>query len=432
MSASNWVEPIPGPAETAAAPAIAEEAPRWSLATRIAFRFLFPFFLLVYLPTPLDFALPSLGESFSKSWNDVVQLIAANILGVTAAKVPTGSGDTMWDWVRVLIIVTLSAAIALVWSIVDRRAQSYPRLHAALRIYLRFALAGAMIAYGAMKVIPSQFPAPSLGRLMQTYGNSSPMGLLWTFMGASVAYNVFAGAGEMLGGLLLTMRRTTLAGALVSAAVLINIVVLNFSYDVPVKLYSSELLLTSLFLVAPDTKRLMAFFLQDHRPAGRKWLRVSLAVLRTAAVAVFVFVMFRQALELRRRYGTAAPKGPMYGIWTVGELKENGVVRPPLYTDATRWRRMVFTSKRASIQLVNEQWVRYNAADDQYGFVLRKNEDLTYQAPFYYTSRDPKTVLVHGTMDGKKIELTLHKEPEPTFLLNTRGFHWITEFPFTR
>jgi hypothetical protein len=39
---------------------------------------------------------------------------------------------------------------------------------------------------------------------------------------------------------------------------------------------------------------------------------------------------------------------------------------------------------------------------------------------------------VHGTMDGKKIELTLHKEPEPKFLLNTRGFHWITEFPFNR
>jgi hypothetical protein len=424
--------PAPAPAQTTAALAIAEEAPRWSLVTRLAFRFLFPFFLLVYLPTPLDFALPSLGEFFSRTWNEVVQLVAANILDVTAARVPTGSGDTMWDWVRVLIIVTVSAAIALVWSIVDRRAQSYPRLHAALRVYLRFALAGAMIAYGAVKVIPSQFPAPSLARLTQTYGSSSPMGLLWTFMGASVAYNVFAGAGEMLGGLLLTMRRTTLAGALVSAAVMANIVVLNFSYDVPVKLYSSELLLTALFLIAPETKRLMAFFLQDHRPAGRKWLRVSLSVLRTVVVAVFVFVMFRQALDARRTYGTTAPKGPLYGIWTVGELKENGVVRPPLYTDATRWRRMVFTGQRASIQLVNEQWVRYNAAPDQYGFVLRRGDDPTYQAPLYYIRQDPQTVLVHGTMDGKKIELTLHKAPEPKFLLTTRGFHWITEFPFNR
>lgn len=426
MSASSWAEPAPA----VSAPATAEER-RWSLATRIAFRFLFPFFLLLYLPTPIDFALPSLGGTFSRSWNDVVRLVAGNVLGVTARRVQTGSGDTTWDWVRVLVIVTVSAAIALIWSIVDRRARSYPRLHAGLRIYLRFALAAVMIEYGAMKLFPSQFPPPSLGRLMQTYGSSSPMGLLWTFMGASMAYNVFAGAGEVLGGLLLTTRRTTLAGALVSAAVMTNVVMLNFCYDVPVKLFSSELLLTALFLIAPDAKRLAAFFLQDHRPGGRKWLRGSLRVLRTVAVAVFVFSMFQNAWRARRTYGTDGARGSMYGVWTVAELKENGVVRPPLSTDTTRWRRMVFGGQRVSIQLVNEEWVRYSASDDQYGFVLKKR-DPPYEAPFYFDSRTPQMVLVHGTVDGKRVELTLHKEPEPEFLLTTRGFHWISEFPFNR
>src|SRR5947199_1204250 len=105
-----------------------------------------------------------------------------------------------------------------------------------------------MLSFGAYKVIKSQFPAPSLDRLLEPYGDSSPMGLLWTFMGASKAYTIFGGFAEMLGGALLTVRRTTLLGALVCIGVITNIVMLNFSYDVPVKLYSTHLLLMAIFL----------------------------------------------------------------------------------------------------------------------------------------------------------------------------------------
>lgn len=48
-------------------------------------------------------------------------------------------------------------------------------------------------------MIPTQFPTPTADKLMQPYGESSPMGILWTFMGSSTAYTIFAGtAGEVL------------------------------------------------------------------------------------------------------------------------------------------------------------------------------------------------------------------------------------------
>ena len=99
-----------------------------------------------------------------------------------------------------------------------------------------------MILYGASKVFMGQFGPPGFGRLLETYGDSSPMGLLWTFMGFSQGYTFFAGLAEMLGGVLMITRRTTLLGAMVSAGVLSNIVLLNFFYDVPVKQFSSHLL----------------------------------------------------------------------------------------------------------------------------------------------------------------------------------------------
>src|SRR5262249_24545008 len=129
---------------------------------------------------------------------------------------------------------------------------AYPRLWELLRIYVRYALALILIGYGLAKVVKTQFQAPSGVRLLEPFGQSSPMGLLWTFMGFSTAYTFFAGASEVLGGVLLLWRRTTTLGAMVSAAVLFHIVMLNFCYDVPVKLYSAHLFLMAVLLLLPD------------------------------------------------------------------------------------------------------------------------------------------------------------------------------------
>src|SRR6185369_17105359 len=136
------------------------------------------------------------------------------------------------------------------------------RLHRHVYTYLRFYVASAMFSYGIQKVIPAQFLPLSLDRLVQTYGSSSPMGLLWTFMGASPAYEMFAGAAELLAGLLLIFRRTALLGALVTIGVMSNVVALNLAFDASIKIYASHLLLMAVFLAAPDARKLAGFFLR--------------------------------------------------------------------------------------------------------------------------------------------------------------------------
>ena len=125
-----------------------------------------------------------------------------------------------------------------------------------------------ILSYGFFQVLPLQFPEPGPDRLIMSYGDSSPMGLLWRFMGASRPYTVFGGLAEALGGLLLLWRRTTLLGALVAFGLLLNIVMLNFSYDVPVKLFSSLLLGLALFLVWPDVGRLVDLFVRNRPGAA--------------------------------------------------------------------------------------------------------------------------------------------------------------------
>src|SRR5207247_818050 len=75
-----------------------------------------------------------------------------------------------------------------------------------------------MLYVGMVKVIPTQFPAPSLLTLVAPVGNLSLQGFLWTSIGASAPYQIFTGIVEVLGGLLLLAPRTTLLGAMICLA----------------------------------------------------------------------------------------------------------------------------------------------------------------------------------------------------------------------
>lgn len=416
MSASSLVEAVP---------AVEVRREGWSLATRVAFRFCFAFLLLYNLPFPLNFIPRLEAEALVLSgWTFLIDLVAQPWFGVKADGTFNGSGDKSWDWIQFFLQVSIAAAVTLVWSVVHRRAESYPRLHHWLRVYVRFSLAVVMITYGAMKVIPSQFPAPTLDRLAQPFGEASPMGLLWTFMGASAAYTIFTGAGELLGGLLLTTRRTTLAGALLCAAVMLHVLVLNLCYDVPVKLFSSVLLFQSLFLLAPDAKRLAAVLFAG--PARASWWKVAI---RTVAVLAFVTYSLGSVYSAT----TKRARSPLRGIWNVAQMTVDGVEQPPLLTNGTRWRRVFFDNTRfIAIQFVSDKHDRYAVALGPRAFTLTKRTDPSYRAVFEYKRVDPRTLVLDGKMDGRKIHATLQLDAEKEFLLNTRGFRWVNEYPFNR
>ncbi len=414
MSASSLAEAVP---------AVETREREWSLTTRVAFRFTSVFLLL---QAPL-FVWPLAGPAVA-AWDPLVKAAAQSLFGLKADVLPNGSGDTTWNWVQLFLTVAISVVATLLWSVIELRATSYPRLHRWLRVYVRFALAATLIFYGAVKVFPSQFPPPSLDRLLTPMGDASPMGLLWAFMGASFAYNVFTGAGEVLAGLLLTTRRTTLAGALLGGAIMTHVAALNFMYDVPVKIFSSLLVFMALVLIAPDAKRLLAFFFV---PAPRAaWWKIGV---RTVLVLAFVAYAFSGAATARKERGDIALKSPLYGIWNVEEMTVDGVVRPPLLSETSRWRRFVFDSRRfLAIQLVSDHRDRYTIDLAERTFTLGRRDDPAYKASFEYSRPDPGTLIVDGTMDGKRIHAKLRRAEDREFLLTTRGFHWINEYPFHR
>lgn len=425
----------------------AESGPQWGPVRRALFRFLFSYLVLYNLPFPLN-VIPVYGEvlkqSYLEIWKGIVPWVGERVFGVDASYHLSGSGDTTFNYVLVFCYLILALAATAVWTFLDRQRANYAQLHGWLRVYIRFALAAAMLVYGAYKVIPEQFGTPFPSDLLQPIGESSPMGLLWTFMGASIPYVIFTGVGEMLGGLLLVARRTTLLGALVCIGILSNVVMFNLSYDVPVKLYSSHLLLMAVFLAASDLSRLANLFVWNRRvpPAEQRPLfssrrgHLAALVFRTVFILYVAVAALQRSHESRQEYADVATRErqSLYGIWEVEELAVDGAVRPLLATDETLWRRLVFEWPGVlGIQYAQESAVReYELKLDPgpQAFTLCCEPEWTAAISFHRV--EPDVLALEGTVNGKQIRGRYRRMDDSRFLLISRGFHWINEWPINR
>ena len=239
------------------------QVPPWNRLTRVAFRFCFVYFGLYSFATPIvgglilfpNFSFPNLGTHWPL--RQITFWVAAHLFGVTSPLVYAGnSGDTTFHWVQTFWLLIFSALAAAIWSWLERGQKHDIALHKWFRLFVRFGLAAQMFYYGLAKVIPTQFPPPSLVTLVEPVGNLSRTDLLWTFIGASTSYQIFTGGAEVLGGMLLVVPRTTMLGALICLADMIQVFVPNMTYDFGLKLISFHLILMSLVLLSPDFWRL--------------------------------------------------------------------------------------------------------------------------------------------------------------------------------
>lgn len=425
----------------------AADSPRWHLAKKIAFRFTFIYFLLYSLPFPLQ-QIPYVGyvtQYYYLFWRTVVPWVGYKILriGYEIPMAMSGSGDKTYDWVQAFCFLTLAIIVTAIWSLLDRKRPNYEKPHQWFTLYMRFVLAGWMIVYGAMKAIPVQMSPPRLTKMLGQYGDFSPMGILWSFMGSSPAYTSITGSIELLGGILLIFPRTALLGAVVSFAAMTQVFILNMCYDVPVKLFSFNLVMMSLFLLAPHLGRITKVLLLNRstepapirRWAERKWLNRSVLIAQIVFGLYLVGSSLNSYYQAYYTYGAATPKPPLYGIWTVEDFTINGEVKLPLITDETRWHRIIIQNQNGlTIQPMrgSNQMYRTQLDMENKTLSLGKGNDQEWKADFTFDEFEPGQMKLAGVIDGNRIEARLVRFDETQFLLNSRRFRWIQEQPFNR
>ena len=187
-----------------------------------------------------------------------------------AGPMPNGyrgdNGDVAEEFGRLLIAIVIAVVGAVVWTVADRRKPGARWAGDALNLLLRYSIALGLTSYAIAKVLPVQFGTGSIGTLglEQRIGEMRPMSLLWTFMMYSRPYAFFGGVMELAVVVLLCFRRTATLGAVLCLAVMTNVAVLNYAYGVPVKLYSTMIVLSAVVLLLYDARRLWAVFVTNE------------------------------------------------------------------------------------------------------------------------------------------------------------------------
>lgn len=431
----------------------------WPLWLRIVFRFVFSWIASYNLPFPLDIRAAGdfglfpgaqfLSSKYTRMWHTLVPWVGAHVLHLSKpiTYFPTGSGDTTSSYVKLLCITVFAVVAMLVWTFLDRRRKEYRVLHEGLRVYVRYALAFTMFGYGFAKLPNGQFMSPDLDRLIEPYGSFTPMGTLWYFMGVSWVYTLFGGIAEVTGGFLLLFRRTTMLGALTVFAVMLNVVMLNYSYDVSVKLYSTALLLMAVFLFVPDLRRLVRFFVLDRPttssvvafPWRARWVRPTRIVVKTLIIGMVVYGNVVPNVRRMHRIAsmTAEMKSPLYGIYNVEGVGRDAPGDGFSELTAANWRKVAFANKYGSmlaVVMADDSMPRYNTKFDttKHTIHLTTYTTRTPIGVLTYSRPDADHLILHGTFNGKPVDLHLRKMETSKYRLFSTGFHWTNEYSNNR
>jgi hypothetical protein len=137
----------------------------------------------------------------------------------------------------------------------------------------------------------------------------------------------------------------------------------------------------------------------------------------------------------RNQYGEAQEKSVLYGIWNITEMTVDGQSRAPLLTDNERWRRALFELRtRMAFQRMDDSLERYTSHVNAKGnsLELTKEDDKNWKASFVFQRPTPDQLILDGDMERRKFHMELQLFDRQKFLLVSRGFHWIQEYPFNR
>ncbi|WP_299764840.1 hypothetical protein [uncultured Dokdonia sp.] len=416
------------------------------IKNRFLFRFIVSFFTLLIIPFPVSY-IPFLGfinTWFSNMYQAFIPWFAKNILHLDKeiTVFENGSGDTTYNYVLLLVIVIVSFLITIIWTVLDKKKHNLIRLNYWFITLLRYFLGYNMMSYGWQKVIPMQFSEPGFFRLLQPLGEMSPMGLAWTFIGFSPEYTIFSGVMEVTGGILVLYYRTRYLGALILTGVMANVMALNYFYDVPVKLFSTELWLMAIIIVSPKIKQLIHTLL-DLKPTTPqlsfipflKSKRKKLSVIGTWIVMLFIVIYpLIETMRYIDEYGPNAPKPPLYGLYEVTSFKANGKEIVPTLKDTVAWRYVDIEWK--------DHTLFYRTDMSRFGYSTQIDtltqkitwasyKDTTKVYTMKYTRTD-STMRFQGIHKNDTIDCMTKILTKDDFRLTSRGYNWIQEYPFNR
>lgn len=432
----------------------------WSLTETFIFRLGLIFFIILFIPYDLNLYHSLTVGGFS--FQNLFQIATFRTSFISESLYVGNHLEGYYNWLIALLIALVGA---IVWGFLksEQPKKEYNQLYYWLRVALRYRLALAIIFTGIVKLLPIQIPEPTLSDFHTSYGDF----LLWkmyylTNAVSSALYIPSLGVLEIIGGLFLLNRRTVTIGAGLLIALLINIVIVNYVYEIGEQVYSSFLLLIALIIILPDLPGLYnLLFLEkptqyhDFIPNFSKStyrLRSVFQVIFLLSITAFTVLTFVSWKDTNYPFPKTKGIKDIKGVYNVKEFVSKGKAFPYSITDSIRWQNVVFEewntlsiknnssvkldslkpkivfqeeSKRNYEQLGNSgrHFFRYehNEKKGQYKLKLFDKSDARLKYTFSLKKSDKNELLLNGIdSKGDSLKITLERVPKKYLLQEGR------------
>jgi len=413
----------------------------WKPAEVFVLRTAWIFFVMLSIPYDLNLYC-SLSGPLS-SFENLFQLATFRTSFIPESLYAGINPEGYLNW---LIALFAAVAGAFFWSsrrpIVDHAG--YDRLYYWLRVLLRYRLALAALFIGVVKVLPIQIPELTLSDLHTGYGDF----LLWklyylTNAISTAGYLPVIGLLEIAGGLLLLNRRTSVMGSGLLLAIFLNVVLVNYVYDIGEQVYSSFLFLLSVVIFWHDVPRLYRLLFREIQVEPDRFVPFfdsKVRIVRPYLRALFLLTAAFFSVQAYASWqGTNYPYPNRRGIpdvagyYDVKDFVWKGDTIAYSLTDSVRWQDVVFEEWN-TLSLRDNRPVKIDSLKPR--IVYQRNRDRNYEQSgnggrhFYryeYSNAEegvaPVMVLENKTDPGRHYHFTF-SQPAPGEIV-LEGTDWL-------
>jgi hypothetical protein len=363
-------------------------------------------------------------------------MIFGRLIGFTAQHVFSKTllhtkvySDSVSMYILLLILFIIAVCISVALSFVKQWPLYRKKIFRIFYQFVMYYLVLQLLKYGADKIFKNQFYTPEPNTLFTPMGNMEKDLLYWSAMGTSYSYNIFLGGLEILAAVLIIVKRTRLTGLLLSMGILVNIVAINFSFDITVKLFSSFLLFLNCWLLYPYAKPLYQLLLQKKyitatEPYRQKTFLVLL--LQWLAVWLILLEVFFPFMVSGKFNGDTSPKPYLHGAYEVQKIITGHDTLAAVYSPVKRF--FVHKDNYLISQDQQDAMTDYKMACDKNRLQFVITDYQLHQTVLAFTYQPADSILSLAYFySGKPITLIGKAINWQALPILRKGFHWTAD-----
>ena len=226
-----------------------------------------------------------------------------------------------------------------------------------------------LLMYGFDKIFKAQFFIPEPNTLFTNLGELTPDLLYWSTIGSSWSYSTFLGLSEVIIACLLLFYRTRLIGTILGIVLMVNVVSVNFSFNISVKIFSCFLLGILILNIIPFATYLYNVLIIKI-PANFKREKITLFTKNKFIIkgikCIVILSFFGESLlpyiKSKNYNDDTSPRPIFHGAYNVNTASKNEILQ--------NWKQ-VFIHRKGYFIVKNKENIM-QTTPMVYGFIIKK------------------------------------------------------------